>query len=137
VKRKLKQEFRTQPKDEAEFEETLLKLTAFGRMKIKFEEFTQVDKSNLVDLFVNNEKVLKSICGILFGPKQTLDIKTVPLAEKTESPRPERFRVSRKSESISLITRSGKMFASLPTDYQSHASLRATMTKNSLYLALP
>lgn len=106
-------------------------------MKVKFEEFTQVDKTNLVDLFVSNELVLQSMSDILFGSGMTTDLKTVPLAEKTVSPKPERYSVGRRSESIDSITRSGKMFASLPTDYQSHASLRATATRNSLYLALP
>lgn len=44
-----------------------MKLTQFRKMKIKFEEFTAIDKLNIVDLFVNNSKVVQAICDALFG----------------------------------------------------------------------
>jgi hypothetical protein len=45
----------TQNDEEANFEETILKLVDFAKTKVKYEDFTSIDKQNLIDLFVNNE----------------------------------------------------------------------------------
>jgi len=44
-----------------------------SKNKIKFEDFTVIDKVNMLDLFVNNEKVLMSIYDCLF-PKEKTEI---------------------------------------------------------------
>lgn len=44
-----------------EFEESLLKLAQLAKNKIKITEFTPIDRCNLLDLFVNNEKTLLKI----------------------------------------------------------------------------
>jgi hypothetical protein len=44
-----------------EFEESLLKLAQLAKDKIKITEFTPIDRCNLLDLFVNNEKTLLKI----------------------------------------------------------------------------
>ena len=51
----------------AEFEETLSKLAELAKGRVKFEEFTQIDRNNLLDLFVNNERTLLKIYEILFS----------------------------------------------------------------------
>ena len=50
-----------------EFEETLSKLAELAKGRVKFEEFTQIDRNNLLDLFVNNERTLLKIYEILFS----------------------------------------------------------------------
>ena len=50
-----------------EFEETLNKLAELAKGRVKFEEFTQVDRNNLLDLFVNNERTLLKIYEVLFS----------------------------------------------------------------------
>ena len=35
--------------------------------RVKFDEFTQVDRNNLLDLFVNNERTLLKIYEVLFA----------------------------------------------------------------------
>ena len=50
-----------------EFEETLTKLAELAKGRVKFDEFTQVDRNNLLDLFVNNERTLLKIYEILFS----------------------------------------------------------------------
>ena len=50
-----------------EFEETLGKLAEMAKGRVKFEEFTQIDRNNLLDLFVNNERTLLKIYEILFA----------------------------------------------------------------------
>lgn len=50
-----------------EFEETLNKLADLAKNRVKFEEFTQVDRNNLLDLFVNNERTLLKIYEVLFS----------------------------------------------------------------------
>lgn len=35
--------------------------------RVKFEEFTQVDRNNLLDLFVNNERTLLKVYELLFS----------------------------------------------------------------------
>ena len=56
------------PEDEdaKRFEEALSKLVNFAKNKIKFEDFTSVDKYQLLSLFVNNEKTLLYIYKSLF-----------------------------------------------------------------------
>lgn len=53
-----------------EFEESLLKLANLAKDRVKFSEFTNQDRNNLLDLFVNNEKTLLKIYEILFPRKQ-------------------------------------------------------------------
>lgn len=53
-----------------EFEQTLMRVVQFTKKKVKIEDFTQHDKFNLLDLFVNNEKTLIKIYEALFPPKQ-------------------------------------------------------------------
>lgn len=50
-----------------EFEETLGKLAEMAKGRVKFEEFTQADRNNLLDLFVNNERTLLKIYELLFA----------------------------------------------------------------------
>ena len=49
-----------------EFEESLLRLAALAKHKIKFADLTATDKYNLLDLFVNNEKILVKMYEALF-----------------------------------------------------------------------
>lgn len=49
-----------------EFEQSLLKLAQLAKHRVKLGDFTAKDKSNLLDLFVNNEKTLLKIYEILF-----------------------------------------------------------------------
>ena len=51
----------------ADFEETLSKLAELAIGRVKFNEFTQIDRNNLLDLFVNNERTLLKIYEILFS----------------------------------------------------------------------
>ena len=41
-----------------EFEESILKLVNYAKGRVKFEEFTNIDKSHLMELFVTNETTL-------------------------------------------------------------------------------
>lgn len=77
LKRRLKNEVQThrkkggknQEQDEEaskEFEDSLMKLASFAKGRIKYEEFTQKDKFNILDLFVNNEKTLVKVYEALF-----------------------------------------------------------------------
>lgn len=47
-----------------------MRVVQFTKKKVKIEDFTQHDKFNLLDLFVNNEKTLIKIYEALFPPKQ-------------------------------------------------------------------
>ena len=47
-----------------------MRVVQFTKKKVKIEDFTQHDKLNLLDLFVNNEKTLIKIYEALFPPKQ-------------------------------------------------------------------
>lgn len=49
-----------------EFEESLMKVAAYAKGRIKYEDFTSKDKFNILDLFVNNEKTLIKIYEALF-----------------------------------------------------------------------
>lgn len=75
MKRRLKTEIQNKKKfkpidkdsEEAkEFEESLLKLAQLAKNKIKISEFTPIDRCNLLDLFVNNEKTLLKIYEACF-----------------------------------------------------------------------
>ena len=83
-----------------EFEESLVKLAQLARRRATLETFTPKDRTNLLDLFVNNEKTLLKIYEALF-PHRTSHI-----ADKTRG-RPKRFTGalhSNKSFSISGIS---------------------------------
>ncbi len=75
VRRRLKNEFNSRRKvtlsrgNEAdlEFELSLAKLADLAKGRIKFEEFTGNDRNNLLDLFVNNERVLLAVHEIIFS----------------------------------------------------------------------
>lgn len=49
-----------------EFEQSLLKLAEMAKNRVKVQDFTPKDKTNLLELFVNNEKTLLRIYEILF-----------------------------------------------------------------------
>ena len=79
IKRRLKAEiigkkkigkFDENSQEAREFEDSLLKLATLAKDRVKFSEFTNQDRNNLLDLFVNNEKTLLKIYEILF-PKKT------------------------------------------------------------------
>ena len=53
-----------------QFEESLMRLVQLAKNKVKIKDFTQKDKYNLLDLFVNNEKTLLKIYEALFPQKQ-------------------------------------------------------------------
>jgi len=52
--------------DAREFEESLIKLASLAKNKIKLTDFSQKDRFNVLDLFVNNEKTLIKIYEALF-----------------------------------------------------------------------
>lgn len=75
MKRRLKAEITSKKKysgmsqtlEEAqEFEQSLVKLAHLSKGKIKISNFSASDKTNLLDLFVNNEKTLLKIFEALF-----------------------------------------------------------------------
>jgi len=50
-----------------ELEETLNKLADLAKNRVKYDEFTQIDRTNLLDLFVNNERTLLKVYEVLFA----------------------------------------------------------------------
>ena len=58
-----------QTDEEACFEETILKLVEFAKTKVKYEDFSSMDKQNLIDLFVNNETTYSYIYKSMFPTK--------------------------------------------------------------------
>lgn len=54
-----------------EFEESLVKLADLAKDRVKYSEFSSADRSNLLDLFVNNETTLIKMYDILFPRNQT------------------------------------------------------------------
>lgn len=54
-----------------EFEESLLRLAQLAKNRVKISDFTNRDKSHLLDLFVNNEKTLLKIYEALFPHRVT------------------------------------------------------------------
>lgn len=78
IKRRLKAEiigkkkigkFDENSEEAKEFEDSLLKLANLAKDRVKFSEFTSLDRNNLLDLFVNNEKTLLKVYEILFPRK--------------------------------------------------------------------
>ena len=75
VRRRLKNEFNCRRmvtlsrgnEADLEFELSLAKLADLAKGRIKFEEFTGNDRNNLLDLFVNNERVLLAVHEIIFS----------------------------------------------------------------------
>jgi len=55
------------PEQAQRFEETLERLVQMAKGKVRYEDFTRNDKFNLIDLFVNNEKVLMHMHDTLFA----------------------------------------------------------------------
>jgi hypothetical protein len=55
------------PEADLEFELSLAKLADLAKGRVKFEEFTGNDRNNLLDLFVNNERVLLAVHEIIFS----------------------------------------------------------------------
>lgn len=49
-----------------DFEQSLLKLAEMAKSRVKISDFTNRDKTNMLELFVNNEKTLLKIYEILF-----------------------------------------------------------------------
>ena len=74
VRRRLKNEFTSKRKNnlqqsreaEKQFELSLVKLADLAKSRVKYDEFTANDRTNLLDLFVNNEKVLLSMHEMMF-----------------------------------------------------------------------
>ena len=75
MKRRLKNEIYNRKKfqqlektsEEAkEFEESLLRLAQLAKNRVKVTDFTNKDKTHILDLFVNNEKTLLKIYEALF-----------------------------------------------------------------------
>ena len=80
MKRRLKNEIYNKKKfqqidkntEEArEFEQSLLKLASLAKNRVKISDFTNKDRGNLLDLFVNNERTLLKIYEILFPHRAT------------------------------------------------------------------
>ena len=70
AKRRIKSEIKAKVKvtkeDDEMFEEAVVKLVNYAKGKIKYEDFTHMDKYNLVELFVTNDKTLLYIYRALF-----------------------------------------------------------------------
>ena len=69
----------------AEFEETLTRLAEHARGRVKYDEFTSVDRTNLLDLFVNNERTLLKIYELLFSAPVSNFKQTQILANASDS----------------------------------------------------
>lgn len=74
--------------EQASIEDTIVKLVQHSKKKVSVKEFTAIDRMNLIDLFVNNERTYNYIYKSLFD--------TTLLAEA----RPEKPDESKKQESI-------------------------------------
>lgn len=87
IKRRLKAEIiaRQRPNDKQvkEFESTLVKLADLAQNRVKLEEFTAMDRINILDLFVNNEKTLLRVHEVLF-PGTSSFIKTQQLKNASD-----------------------------------------------------
>ena len=62
----LSQSYDLEEQASKEFEDSLMKLASFAKGRVKYEDFTNKDKFNILDLFVNNEKTLVKIYEALF-----------------------------------------------------------------------
>lgn len=60
-----------------------MKLANLAKDRVKFSEFTNQDRNNLLDLFVNNEKTLLKIYEVLFPRKQNQAMNTSSLKQIT------------------------------------------------------
>jgi hypothetical protein len=60
------------PEADLEFELSLAKLADLAKGRVKFEEFTANDRNNLLDLFVNNERVLLAVHEIIFSEQTSV-----------------------------------------------------------------
>ena len=60
------QSFDRSSEEAREFEESLLRLAQLSKKKVKIEDFTNLDRYHLLDLFVNNERTLLKIYEALF-----------------------------------------------------------------------
>ena len=58
--------YNTMKETTQDFEATLIKLADMAKGRVKIDEFTAIDRNLLLDLFVNNEKVLMMIHDALF-----------------------------------------------------------------------
>jgi len=56
------------------FEESLLRLAQLAKGRVRMVDFTNKDKYNLLDLFVNNEQTLLKIYEALFPNKKANEI---------------------------------------------------------------
>lgn len=54
-----------------QFEESLLKLAQYGKGNQTYDKFTERDRYNIVDLFVNNQATLNAIYHQLFESSET------------------------------------------------------------------
>lgn len=68
-----------------DFEASLLKLAEMAKARVKIADFTAQDKTNMLELFVNNEKTLLRIYEILFphraGPNAGMGVSNQMLAD--------------------------------------------------------
>lgn len=79
MRRRLKNEFNSRrkmtisrsPEADLEFELSLSKLADLAKGRVKYEEFTGNDRNNLLDLFVNNEKVLLAVHETIFSEQSS------------------------------------------------------------------
>lgn len=69
--RKKFQQMERSSEEAKEFEESLLRLAQLAKNRVKISDFTNRDKSHLLDLFVNNEKTLLKIYEALFPHRVT------------------------------------------------------------------
>ena len=66
LSRKPSQAFSNAALNQNEFETSLIKLADLGKGRVQLHEFSSVDFYNMLDLFVNNERVLQSMHSALF-----------------------------------------------------------------------
>ena len=69
--RKKFQQLERSTEEAKEFEESLLRLAQLAKNRVKMSDFTNRDKTHLLDLFVNNEKTLLKIYEALFPHRAT------------------------------------------------------------------
>ena len=94
MKRRLKNEIYNRKKfqqldkssEEAkEFEESLLRLAQLAKNRVKVTDFTNRDKTHILDLFVNNEKTLLKIYEALFPHRAGANPTGNPMSAGTEN----------------------------------------------------
>ena len=57
---------------EREFDESLSKLALLAKKKVKIADFTNADKTNIIDLLVNDERCLMKIYEVLFANRDSI-----------------------------------------------------------------